>query len=273
MEVFKKLHINILFTEALDQMPSYVKFMKEILSKKKKLGDYETVALSNECSAVIQKKLPPKLKDPGSFTIPCAIGKLDEMQELCDLGASVNLMPLSVYNRLKLGEAKPTTVTLQMADRSLTHPYGVVEDVLVKVGKFILPADFIILDMEEDERIPIIIGRPFLATHRALIDVQKGELTLRLDKEEAVFTVFSPIDIPTCCRVEVVSEKSSVLSLKQKLKSAIQSVGRAVKKRSKKLHKFVKKKEKFGKVSVIKKGVLNNAMVNPRSCKSDLKIS
>ena len=124
MEVFKKLHINIPFAEALEQMPSYVKFMKEILSKKRKLRDYETVALSEECSAVIQKKLPPKLKDPGSFTIPCV--KLDELKALCDLGASVNLMPLSVYNRLNLGKAKPTTVTLQMADRSLTHPYGVV---------------------------------------------------------------------------------------------------------------------------------------------------
>ena len=155
-------------------------------------------------------------------------------------------MSLSVYNRLKLGKAKPTTVTLQMTDRSLTHPYGVIEDVLVKVGKFILPTDFIILDMEEDERIPIIMGCPFLATSRALIDVQKGELKLRVDKEEAVFTVVSPIDIPTCYRVEVVSEKSSVLSLKQKLKSAIQSVGRAVKKRYKNMSRRLKKKDKSG---------------------------
>ena len=164
LEVFKKLHINIPFAEALEQMPSYMKFMKEILSKKRKLEDYETVALTEECSAILQKKLPPKLKDPGSFTIPCTIGKLEEMQALCDLGASINLMPLSIYNRLKLGEAKHTTVTLQLADRSLVHSLGIVEDVLVKVGKFILPADFIILDMEEDERIPIILERPFLAT-------------------------------------------------------------------------------------------------------------
>ena len=100
-------------------MPSYVKFMKDILSKKRKLGDYETVALSEECSAVLQKKLPPKLRDPGSFTIPCTIGRIEEMNALCDLGASINLMPLSVFRRLQLGEAKPTTVTLQLADRSL----------------------------------------------------------------------------------------------------------------------------------------------------------
>ena len=163
-------------------------------------------------------------------------------------------MPLSVYNRLKLGQAKPTTVMLQMADRSLSHPYGVVEDLLVKVGKFIFPADFIILDMEEDEKIPIIMGRPFLATGRALIDVQKGELMLRVDKEEAVFAVFSPIEIPACYRVEVVSHMSSKLSLKQKIKSAIQSVGRAVKKRSKNKPRRLNKKEKPGKVSVTKKG-------------------
>ena len=146
-------------------------------------------------------------------------------------------------------------------------------DVLVKVGKLILPADFIILDMEEDEKIPIIMGRPFLATGRALIDVQKGELMLRVDKEEAVFAVFSPIDIPTCCRVEVVSEKNSVPSLKQKLKSAIQSVGQAVKKKSKNMPRRLKKKEKSGRISVMKKGVLNNAIDKLRSSKSDLKIS
>ena len=116
LEVFKKLHINIPFAEALEQMPSYVKFMKEILSKKRKLEDYEMVALTENCSAVLQKKLPPKLMDPGSFSIPCTIGKVEGINALCDLGASINLMPLSVFKRLRLGEAKLTTVTLQLAD-------------------------------------------------------------------------------------------------------------------------------------------------------------
>ncbi|XP_060974168.1 uncharacterized protein LOC133039319 [Cannabis sativa] len=185
-------------------MPRYVKFMKEILSKKRKMEDYETVALTEECSAILQKKLPPKLKDPGSFNIPCSIGGSVETKALCDLGASINLMPLSVFKRLGLGKAKPTTVTLQLADRSLTHPRGIIEDVLVKVGKFIFPADFLILDMEEDSTIPIILGRPFLATGRALIDVQKGELKLRVQDEEVNFNVFAPTDIPTCCKIEVV---------------------------------------------------------------------
>ncbi|KAM6551806.1 hypothetical protein CsatB_001614 [Cannabis sativa] len=204
LEVFKRLHINIPFAEALEQMPRYVKFMKEILSKKRKLEDYETVALTEECSAILQKKLPPKLKDPGSFNIPCSIGGSVETKALCDLGASINLMPLSVFKRLGLGKAKPTTVTLQLADRSLTHPRGIIEDVLVKVGKFIFPADFLILDMEEDSTIPIILGRPFLATGRALIDVQKGELKLRVQDEEVNFNVFAPTDIPTCCKIEMV---------------------------------------------------------------------
>ena len=180
MEVFKKLHINILFADALEKMPSYVKFMKDILSQKRRLADFKTVNLTEECSAILQRKLPQKLKDPGSFTIPCTIGNAIFERELCDLGANTNLMPLSIFKRLGLGESRPTTVTLQLADRSLKHPRGVIEDVLVKVDKFIFPEYFIILDMEEDKEIPIILGRPFLATSREMIDVQKGLLKLRV---------------------------------------------------------------------------------------------
>ncbi|XP_062085499.1 uncharacterized protein LOC133791592 [Humulus lupulus] len=122
LEVFKKLHINLPFAEALEQMPSYVKFMKEILSRKRKLEDYVTVALTEECSAILYKKLPPKLKDPGSFNIPCSIGGLVDTKALCDLGASVNLMHLSIFQKLNLGEVRPTTVFLQMADRLVNHP-------------------------------------------------------------------------------------------------------------------------------------------------------
>ena len=158
MDIFKKLHINIPFVEALEQIPGYVKFMKDVLSKKMKLGDYETIALSEECSAILQKKFPPKLKDPGSFTTPCAIGNAAFERALCDLSASINLMPWSIFRKLKLGEACSTTVTLQLADWLLTHPRGIKEDVLVKVDKFIFPANFIILDMQEDQEVPIILG-------------------------------------------------------------------------------------------------------------------
>ena len=125
MEVFKKLHINILFADALEQIPSYVKFMKDILSKKRRLSDFQIVNLTEECSVVLQRKLPQKLKDPSSFTIPCTIGNAIFERALCDLGDSINLMPLSIFRRLGLGEARLTTVTLQLADRSLKHPRGV----------------------------------------------------------------------------------------------------------------------------------------------------
>ncbi|XP_073051355.1 uncharacterized protein [Primulina eburnea] len=180
LEIFKKIHINIPFADALEQIPNYAKFIKDVMSKKRKLQEFETVKLTEECSAILQRKLPQKLKDPRSFTIPCVIGDSRVNRALCDLGASINLMPFSIYRTLELGEVKASTITLQLADRSLTYPRGIVEDVLVKVEKFIFPADFVILDMEEDQETPLIFGRPFLATGKALIDVHKGELTLRV---------------------------------------------------------------------------------------------
>ncbi|XP_022843190.1 uncharacterized protein LOC111366720 [Olea europaea var. sylvestris] len=158
LETFKKLHINIPFTDILLQMPSYAKFLKDILTNKRKLKEHETVMLTEESSARIQKKLPPKLKDPWSFTVPCTIGDLYFNKALCDLSASINLMPLSIFRKLGLGELKATTVTLQLADQSLIHPRWIIEDVLIKVDKLIFPADFLILDMEEDKDVPIILG-------------------------------------------------------------------------------------------------------------------
>ncbi|KAJ9173506.1 hypothetical protein P3X46_016629 [Hevea brasiliensis] len=146
------------------QMPSYAKFLKEILSNKKKLEEFETVALTEESSAILQNKLPPKLKDPGSFSIPCHIGDISIDKALCDLGASVSLMPLSIYEKMKIGEMKPTTISLQLADRSIKFPIRVVENVPLKVGKFFILVDFVVLEMEGDVHIPIILGRPFLAT-------------------------------------------------------------------------------------------------------------
>ncbi|XP_056169350.1 uncharacterized protein LOC130138655 [Syzygium oleosum] len=210
LDVFKKLHINIPFADALAQMPSYAKFLKEIFANKRKLEDYKTVKLNEECSAILQNKLPPKLKDPGSFTIPCTIGDSYFEKALCDLGASINLMPFSVFRKLGLGEVKATTVSLQLADRSIKYPRGIVEDVLVKVDKFIFPADFIVLDMEEDFEVPLILGRPFLATGRALIDVQQGKLILRVQDDLVSFNVFKAMKYPSndnsCFRVETVDK-------------------------------------------------------------------
>ncbi|XP_062119240.1 uncharacterized protein LOC133832988 [Humulus lupulus] len=129
----------------------------------------------------------------------------------------MNLMPLSVFKRLGLGEASPTTFTLQLAYHSVKHPRGIIEDVLVKVDKFIFPIDFIVLDMEEDENVPIILGRPFLATGQALIDVQKGELTLRVQGEEVVFNVFKALKFAnvndSCFKVDMVEKAVAEINL------------------------------------------------------------
>lgn len=145
---------------------------------------------------VLSKKLLPKLKDPGSFMIPCTIGNQFIGRALCELGASINLMPLSIYKELGLKEAKSINVTLQLADKSITYPKGIVEDVLVKVDKFIFPANFVELDFEEDRETPIILGRPFLETGRTVIGVQNGELTMRVNDHEVKFNVFKAIEFP-----------------------------------------------------------------------------
>ena len=131
-------------------MPNHTKFLKDILSKKKKIAEEGIVSLTTTCSGIIQKSLPAKIKDPDSFTIPCSIGKYEFKEAICDSGASINLMPLSVVQRLSLGELTLTAITLQMADRSMTQLEGVLEDVLVKVGKFIFHVDFVVIKMEED---------------------------------------------------------------------------------------------------------------------------
>ena len=130
-----------------------------------------------------------KMQDLGSFTIPCTIGKVEFKKALCDSRASINLMPLSIVKRLSLGELTPTNMILQMVDRNMAQPDGVLEDVLIKVGKFIFLVDFIVMDMEEDTQVPLLLGRPFLAIGAAFIDVKKGELTLKVGEEAVHFNL------------------------------------------------------------------------------------
>ena len=182
------------FTKVVTQMPLYAKFLKEILSKKRRFAEEGVVNLTATCSAAIKKNLPEKMKDPGSFTIPCTIGGFEITKALCDSGSSINLMPLSVARKLSLGELTPTTVTLLMADRTMAKLEGVIEDVLVKVGKFVFSIDFIILDIEEDSQVPLLLGRPFLVTGAALIDLQKGVLTLRVGEEAADFNLLQSLN-------------------------------------------------------------------------------
>ena len=187
--MFKKLEINIPFLEALTQMSHYAKFMKDILIKKRKFDEDGVVNLLATCSAIIQKNLPLKMQDPGSFTIPCTIGNYEFGRPLYDSGVSINLMPLSMVKRLSLGKLSPTTMTLQMTNRFVAQPEGIFEDVLIKVGKFIFPVDFVVIDFEEEKQVPLLLGRPSLAIGATLNDVKKGELTLRVGDEAVHFNL------------------------------------------------------------------------------------
>jgi hypothetical protein len=162
LEVFKQVQINIPFLDAIQQIPSYAKFLKDLVTVKRKTNVPKKAFMTEQVSAILQCKLPFKYKDPGCPTITCMIGVSQIERALLDLGASVNLLPYSVYLQLGLGELKPTTMTLQLADRSVKVPRGIVEDVLIKVDKFYFPVDFIVLDTEPVQmvgtEIPVILG-------------------------------------------------------------------------------------------------------------------
>ncbi|XP_016487949.2 uncharacterized protein LOC107807985 [Nicotiana tabacum] len=188
-EMLKQIQVNIPLIKALKEMPGYAKMMKDLMSRKFDFQDLATVTLTQTCSAVVTRPVAEKLSDPRSFTIPCTIGNFAFAKALCDLGASINLMPLVIYKRLGIGRARPTSMLLQLADRTVKRPFRILDDVLIQVGKFVFPADFVILDFKVDEEIPIILGRPFLATGRALIDCETGDLKMRLNDEEIIFNV------------------------------------------------------------------------------------
>ncbi|KAK8601019.1 hypothetical protein V6N12_050864 [Hibiscus sabdariffa] len=181
-DILKQVHINLPPVESLQQMPNYVKFLKDMVYRKMRIGEFETVAATEACLAMMHNKVPAKKTYPGSFTIPCSIGNNYSTKALCDPGASINLMPKSVFQKLGIGEAKPTTVMLQQADCSYVQPEGKIEDILVRVEKFIFHVDFLILECGADEHAPIILGRPFLATGIVLLDFEKGELVLRVNE-------------------------------------------------------------------------------------------
>ncbi|GJZ03857.1 reverse transcriptase domain-containing protein [Tanacetum coccineum] len=161
----------------------------DLLTNKKKLEDLSTVVMSEEYSAVLDGKLPKKMYDPGSFTIPCLIKNLSVHNALADLGASINLMPYLMYAKLGLGEPKPTRMTIQLADRSINYPRGIIKNLLVKVDRFVFLVDFVILDMDEDSKVPLILGRSFLSTYRCLVDVYEKKMTIWVDDEEVIFYI------------------------------------------------------------------------------------
>nr|GEU47185.1 reverse transcriptase domain-containing protein [Tanacetum cinerariifolium] len=177
-QIFQDLNFNISFVDALILMPKFGPTIKTLLTNKDKLSELARTPLNKHCSTVLLKKLPENLGDPGKFLIPCDFSRMAECLALADLSASINLMPLSVWNKLSLPELSPTCMTLELADRSISRPVGVAEDVFVKVGTFYFPADFVVVDFDADPRVPLILERSFFKIGRALIDVFEGELTL-----------------------------------------------------------------------------------------------
>ncbi|XP_070057478.1 uncharacterized protein [Nicotiana tomentosiformis] len=213
--MLKQLYVNIPFTEVLTQMPAYVKFLKDILSSKRKLEETIVVKLNTHCSAILQNKIPQKCGDPGSFTIPCSLGSEKFYKALYDSGASINLMSLSVFIKLEgeLGVIKSISVSLQLADQTIIIPEGIIEDILVRVDKFMFPIDFIVVDMEVNKEVPLILGRSFLCTGRAILNIYERQLMLRVGNENVVFQMKRVMKYPSdeasaylCFKLDIVGE-------------------------------------------------------------------
>nr|GEV06975.1 reverse transcriptase domain-containing protein [Tanacetum cinerariifolium] len=211
-QIFKDLDFNISFADALILMPKFSPTIKTLLTNKDKLSELARTLLNEHCSVVLLKNLPEKLGDPGKFLIPCDYSGMDECLALADLDASINLMPLSVWNKLSLPELSPTCMTLELIDRSISRPIGVAEDVFVNVGTFYFPADFVVVDFDADPRVPLIFERSFLKTERALIDVFEGELTLRYSQDVIGFSDVMTSGNPTPYYDLIVSTSSLTLT-------------------------------------------------------------
>nr|GEZ20017.1 reverse transcriptase domain-containing protein [Tanacetum cinerariifolium]GEZ20024.1 reverse transcriptase domain-containing protein [Tanacetum cinerariifolium] len=188
-QIFQDLHFDISFADALLLMPKFSSTIKSFLTNKDKLFELAKIHLNENCSAMLLKKLLEKLGDHGKFLIPCDFSGMVVCHALADLGASINLMPLSIWKKLSLPELAPTRMTLELADRSITRPKGVAEDVFVKVGKFHFSTDFVVVDFEADPRVPLILWRSFLRTGRDLIDVYGEEITLLVNDKAVTFNL------------------------------------------------------------------------------------
>ncbi|KAK9922374.1 hypothetical protein M0R45_030840 [Rubus argutus] len=195
-DIFKSADVNFPLLDLISQVPAYAEFVKNLCMHKKKLQDGERFVLKEEISAIIQRRVSPDIHDPTSFVIGCTIGEHFFKGALMDMGTNINIMPLATFRKLAIGSLQPTSISVQLADGTFRMPLGIVEDVLIRVGKFILPADFVILDMDEDPKVeiglPIILGRPFMAIAGAKINVQKGTVKLKVLGEKVKLQVLQP---------------------------------------------------------------------------------
>jgi len=190
MEVLQKLYINIPLLDAI-QVPTYAKYIRDILNKKRPLPSTEVIKLTEECSAANLNKLPEKKKDPGCPTIECTMRDQHFKNALCDFGASVSVMPFSIYYKLNHTALELTSMCLQLADQSDRYPLGIAENISVKIRDFFVPVDFVVLDMHPYSRMSLILGRPVLSTANAHIDVRKGSIKFTINGQEEEFT-FKP---------------------------------------------------------------------------------
>jgi hypothetical protein len=203
LKVFKKVELNILLLDAIKQILKYAKFLKELCTTKRafKLKGHETVSMGEVASAVILKNMPLKQKDPGAFTIPCVIGNASFKKALCDLGASISVMPKHVYDSLSLEPLNTTSIVIQLADHSFVYPLGVIEDVLVKIDSLVIPCDFYIVDMDHNScdssnNTLILFGRPFLKTANTKIDCGKDTLSMEVGDEKIEFNFHDAMKYP-----------------------------------------------------------------------------
>ncbi|RDY00192.1 Retrovirus-related Pol polyprotein, partial [Mucuna pruriens] len=207
LKMFRKVEINIPLLDAIKQVPKYAKFLKELCVHKrrkikgsKEIGGVVSALTKNEAITAGAPTLPKKCRDPGIFSVPCTIGECTFADAMLDLGASINVMPASIYRSLNFGDLEPTGMTIQLANRSIVQPLGVLEDVLVQVNELIFPADFYVLDMEDEtsgKESTLILGRPFLMTARTKIDVHAGMLSMEFGDTLVQFNIFEAMKHPT----------------------------------------------------------------------------
>ncbi|XP_012438713.1 uncharacterized protein LOC105764610 [Gossypium raimondii] len=199
LETFRKVEVNIPLLDVIKQISRYAKFLKELCTSKRRLLGNERVNVGENVSAVLQKKVPPKYKDQGMFAISCEIGNVGIKKAMCDLGASINVMPYPIYKLINAGPLKKTRAIIQLADRSVVYPEGLLEDILVKVNELVSPTDFYIINMEDDNTTnscDILLERPFLSTASTKIDVRSGTLTMEFDGKTVKFNVYEAMGHP-----------------------------------------------------------------------------
>nr|GEU47748.1 reverse transcriptase domain-containing protein [Tanacetum cinerariifolium] len=203
MEIFRDLHFELSFADALVHMPKFILMFKKLLNNKNKLIELTKTPLNENCSAVVLKKLPEKLGDPGRFLIPCDFLEFDNCLALSDLRASINLMTLSIWKKLKLPTLNDTKMVLELTDRTISKPTRIAENVFVKVDKFYFPADFVVLDFVADPRVSLILGRPFLSIAHVIINVYEREIILRQNQQSLTIQCG---DIPPIKKVEQINK-------------------------------------------------------------------